>query len=134
MNHTEELALAYKIRLALDQRTEGLDPAIPARLAAARQNALSHKKEAARAEIPVLASGTHGAAPSFRLNRSWLQRLGIAAPILAGLVLVVSLYQYEQQNHINAMADLDAAVLADELPLSAYTDHGFNAFLAKRGD
>jgi len=134
MNHTEELEFAYKIRRALDQRSQVLDPAVPARLAAARQSALSHKKESVRAAAPVLASGAHGATSSFRLNRSWLQRLGIAAPILAGLVLFVSLYQYEQQNHINAIADLDAAVLADELPLSAYADHGFNAFLAKRGD
>jgi hypothetical protein len=134
MNHTEELEFAYKIRRALDQRTQVLDPAVPARLAAARQMALSQKKESVRATAPVLTSGAHGTVGSFRLNRPWLQRLGIAAPILAGLVLFVSLYQYEQQNHINAIADLDAAVLADELPLSAYADHGFNAFLAKRGD
>jgi hypothetical protein len=134
MNHTEELELAYKIRRALDQRTQVLDPAVPARLAAARQMALSRKKESVRTTAPVLTSGAHGTVGSFRLNRPWLQRLGIAAPILAGLVLFVSLYQYEQQSHINAIADLDAAVLADELPLSAYADHGFNAFLAKRGD
>jgi hypothetical protein len=27
------------------------------------------------------------------------------------------------------MAELDAAVLSDELPLTAYLDHGFNAYL-----
>jgi hypothetical protein len=27
------------------------------------------------------------------------------------------------------LAELDAAVLADELPLTAYLDHGFNAYL-----
>jgi hypothetical protein len=30
------------------------------------------------------------------------------------------------------VAELDAAVLSDELPLSAYLDHGFNAYLENR--
>jgi hypothetical protein len=30
------------------------------------------------------------------------------------------------------MAELDAAVLSDELPLTAYLDTGFNAYLEKR--
>jgi hypothetical protein len=29
------------------------------------------------------------------------------------------------------LAELDAAVLSDELPLSAYLDHGFNAYLTQ---
>jgi len=46
---------------------------------------------------------------------------------------LVGIYQYEQQRRIAETAEIDAAVLSDELPLSAYTDHGFNAYLAKRG-
>ena len=30
------------------------------------------------------------------------------------------------------MAELDAGVLSDELPLTAYLDQGFNAYLAQR--
>jgi hypothetical protein len=60
---------------------------------------------------------------------SWLGRLGIAAPLLAGALLFVGLYQFEQQQKITETADIDAAVLSDDLPLSAYLDHGFNAYL-----
>lgn len=129
MNNTEELEFAYKVRRALDQRSEALPSATTARLAAARERAISCKK--VELSAPVLAGS------AFRHSResaSWLARLGVAAPLLAGLMLFVGLYQYEQQSHIDDIADLDAAVLADELPVSAYADHGFNAFLAKRGD
>ncbi len=132
MNNSEELEFAYKVRRALDERSDALPSAMAARLAAARELALSRKKVEARAPAPALAGA--GRLGFGRDNRSWLVRLGVAAPLLAGLMLFVGLYQYEQQSHINDIADLDAAVLADELPLSAYTDHGFNAFLAKRGD
>ena len=44
----------------------------------------------------------------------------------------MGIYQAEQQQRISELAELDAAVLSDELPLSAYLDHGFNAYLTKR--
>ncbi|CAG9188733.1 hypothetical protein BVI2075_1310016 [Burkholderia vietnamiensis] len=29
------------------------------------------------------------------------------------------------------LADIDAAMLSDDLPLNAYLDHGFNAYLSR---
>ncbi|MFX6226163.1 DUF3619 family protein, partial [Acinetobacter baumannii] len=43
------------------------------------------------------------------------------------------IYQHENAKRVSYLADIDAAVLSDELPLSAYLDHGFNAFLAEKG-
>jgi hypothetical protein len=134
MNHTEEMELAYHIRRALDHRNQALSAATATRLAAARKIAVSRKKPEARSARFMLAGAAAGGSRSFRAPHAWLQRLGVVAPLLAGLLLFVGLYQYEQQSHINEIADLDAAVLSDDLPLSAYADHGFNAFLAKRGD
>jgi hypothetical protein len=134
MNHTEELEFSYRVRRALDARNEALPAATASRLAAARKLALTHKKAEVRAARPAFAGATPAGFWSFQPSHSWLGRLGVAAPLLAGLMLFIGLYQYEQQSHINEIADLDAAVLSDELPLSAYADHGFNAFLAKRGD
>ena len=44
------------------------------------------------------------------------------------------MFKYEQQKHISDTADIDAAVLSDELPLSAYLDHGFSAYLARQAE
>jgi hypothetical protein len=45
---------------------------------------------------------------------------------------MVGVYQYEQQQSIVELAEMDAAVLSDELPLSAYLDQGFGAYLETR--
>ena len=129
MTNTEELEFARKIRHALDARCAVLPPSTQQRLASARNVALSHYKSEARTN-PVLAI----AGPSLRQPRRWHLRLGMAAPLVAGLALVIGLYQFEQQSHQDQVADLDAAVMLDDLPLAAYTDHGFNSFLMKRGD
>ena len=47
---------------------------------------------------------------------------------------MIGVYQYEQKQRIAELAELDAALLSDELPLSAYLDHGFNAYLANRSE
>eukprot|EP01034_Spumella_vulgaris_P043945 gene43945-54606_t len=60
---------------------------------------------------------------------SWLGRMRVAVPMLILVAGMVGVYQYEEQQRIAELAELDAAVLSDELPLSAYLDHGFNAYL-----
>ncbi|MYM41896.1 DUF3619 family protein [Duganella qianjiadongensis] len=128
--NTEELNFAYKVRHALNQRLEDLPPTTTDRLAQARQMALARKKPdgAARRTAPVVRSelaGVQGGNWSF----SWFNRMGVALPLLVLVAGLIGIYQYEQQEHIAEIAELDAAVLSDELPLSAYLDHGFNAYL-----
>jgi hypothetical protein len=65
---------------------------------------------------------------------SWMTKVGVAIPLLAGALVFVGLYQHEQQVRISEIAEIDAAVLSDDLPLSAYADRGFNAYLANRGE
>jgi hypothetical protein len=61
----------------------------------------------------------------------WLGRMGMVLPLLALVGGLAGIYQYEQQERIADLAEIDAAVLSDELPLSAYLDHGFNAYLTQ---
>ncbi len=62
-------------------------------------------------------------------------RLGFGrASLVASAILLVGacltgLYQFEQDRRIEELADVDSAVLNDDLPISAYADHGFNAYL-----
>lgn len=128
--NTEELNFAYKVRHALNERLDDLPPATTDRLAKARQMALARKKPdgAARRTATVVRSelaGVQGGNWSF----SWFNRMGVALPLLVLVAGLIGIYQYEQQEHIAEIAELDAAVLSDELPLSAYLDHGFNAYL-----
>ncbi|HJW55420.1 MAG TPA: DUF3619 family protein [Burkholderiaceae bacterium] len=131
--NVEELNFAYKVRHALNENLDALPASTTGRLASARKMALSRKKTSVQVHATTIETAVAGSAGGF-LNQSlsWLGRISIAAPLLAGVVLFISLYQYEQQHRISETADIDVAVLTDELPLTAYLDHGFNAYLAKR--
>ena len=132
--NTKELNFAYKVRHALNESAENLPQETSERLAAARKMALARKKKGSplRAVVPqrVLA-GNNGS--FFQGRLSWLGRMGVLLPLIIAAAGLSSLYQFEQQRRIAETAEIDAAVLSDELPLSAYVDHGFNASLAKRG-
>jgi hypothetical protein len=133
--NTRELNIAYKVRNALNEDIHNIPASTADRLAAARKLALARKKEdtplRVRLPQPAIAGNAGGffGEPSF-----WLGRMSLAVPVLALVAGLVGLYQFEQQQRISETAEIDAAVLADELPLSAYLDHGFNAYLAKRGE
>jgi hypothetical protein len=132
---TRDINFAYKVRHALNEHAELLPEATVDRLAAARKAALAHKKSDAPARVMVAQPAFAGHAGAFfDQPLSWLGRLGVAAPLVLGAALFVGMYQSAQQERISELADIDAAVLADELPLTAYLDHGFNAYLAKRAE
>ncbi|PUA16654.1 DUF3619 family protein [Glaciimonas sp. PCH181] len=128
----KDINFAYKVRHALNERIDDMPVATVDRLAAARQMALSRKKKDAPVRVIAHQNVLAGTANHFFPKTFfWLKPLGVAAPILAGVVLFFGLYQYEQQHHITEIAAIDAAVLADEVPPSAYLDRGFDTYLAK---
>lgn len=124
--NTDDINLAYKIRHALDEQLDTLPASTTDRLAAARAAALARKKPE-----PVRRTGLAGMATRFGalLSGPVTSRLAIAVPLLALVIGFGGVYQHEQQQQIAELAELDAAVLADELPLTAYLDPGFNAYL-----
>lgn len=135
MNYSKEakdLDFAYKVRRALTESAEDLPPATLDRLAQARQLALARKKADAPVTVkvskPALA-GNFGF--SFQGPSSWFGKLAVALPAFVLVVGLVGIFEYEQQQNINELADIDAAVLADELPPAAYVDTGFSAYINK---
>jgi hypothetical protein len=133
--NTKDLNFAYKVRNALNENIDNLPSTTTERLASARKQALTRKKRKSplRALVPqAVFAGNLGS--FFGAPLSWLGRVGLAIPIVFLVTGLASIYQFEQQQRISETAEIDAGVLSDELPLSAYLDHGFNAFLAKRGD
>lgn len=127
--NTDDINLAYKIRHALNENLDALPASTTERLAAARAIALSRKKADAPVQQPRKAGLRRFFDVDFHFSGASLGRLGVAVPLLALVVGLGGLYQYEEQQRIAELAELDAAVLADELPLTAYLDHGFNAYL-----
>ncbi len=106
-------------------------PDIDARLRFAREKALHAARQARLTTAPAVVSSAGGVAvvaggPG---RTPWWLRLGSLVPLavlLAGLVLIERHYTRSQ---IEAAAEIDAAILADDLPPEAYRDRGFVEFL-----
>ncbi len=130
---------AFLIRQALNESAAALAPATLERLATARKAALRTQKQPQPRRVsawqPELAHAYAGGSDSGDRDDNARSGFGFARMGLAFSALVVvgacltGLYQFEQQRRIEELADMDAAVLTDDLPISAYADHGFNAFL-----
>jgi hypothetical protein len=128
--NTDDINLAYKIRHALNDNLDNLPAEVTDRLATARTAALARKK----ADAPVRSKQQQRA--SFDLgalfSMQWVARAAVIAPLLLMAAGMVGVYQYEHEQRAAELAELDAAVMSDDLPLTAYTDHGFNAYLAQQ--
>lgn len=130
--------LARRMLAALEDDDTALAPDVTARLAAARGAALALAREARSARLvaaPRLALAgmpLQGPAPSVRRPQggpSRWTRLGTLIPLLALVSGLVLIHESTLRARIRAAADIDAALLADDLPLGAYDDPAFVEFL-----
>jgi len=133
--NVDELNFAYKVRHALNENLDSLPASTQQRLASARKIAVSRKRANNLLRVfriaPVAAGGV-GA--FFRNPISWAMRAGVVLPIVVLAFGLSGIYQMEEARRIKEIADIDAEVLADDLPLNAYVDNGFNAYLADRSE
>ncbi|MES2016505.1 MAG: DUF3619 family protein [Pseudomonadota bacterium] len=128
--NADDLNFAYKVRHALNEHLDHLPPSTADRLASARKLAVSRKK--AHAPVRLAQRQLAGNVGAF-FSSSLMGKMGVVVPLLALVIGLAGIYEIEEQQRIAEMAELDAAVLSDELPLTAYLDQGFNAYLAQRG-
>ena len=114
-----------RIRHLLNQG-EPLPPSVSARLRAARELALARQRpESARGL--VWAGGILG-----RLGGLSGLSLRLIVPLLALAIGLAAVYSWHQQQRAAEVEELDALVLTGELPIDAYLDRGFEAWLKKR--
>ena len=132
--------VAQRLTAALTEyQAKTANPDIEARLSFAHDQAMAIARRArstvAAAPSVMGASGSTavlGAGSEADATPWWL-RLGALLPLavlLAGLVLIDSHYTRAQ---IDAAAEVDAALLADDLPPEAYRDRGFVEYLKTAG-
>lgn len=135
MKTNNELDFAYKIRRALDENLAYIPPSAQQRLEAARKNALSVQKKSSPLRLIFLNRAAAGNFRHFMRDPfSWITRASLVLPAVIVAAGLVGIYHFEEQKRISELAEIDALVLADELPLDAYVDRGFSAYLAERGE
>ena len=117
-----ELESALRIRSLLNQGVAALGSDTTDRLRAARQKALDRARPAAGFHLLAVGGvrfGTHG------LGRSFSMALGLTAIAL----IVLASFDLNGLRKADEFADIDSALLSDELPPEAYLDKGFYEWL-----
>jgi Protein of unknown function (DUF3619) len=127
-HHSVQTRLGARIASALSLQAERLPHELTERLRFGREQALARAREVrARQVMPV--GVTAGGAAVLAAGASWWQRTASVLPLivlLAGLVMIDRWVTHEQ---VLTAADIDAQLLADDLPPAAYADPGFVEFL-----
>ncbi len=126
----EALEARFGLRVAarMSQGAVALDGDIGERLRFARERALERARAVRAVDArPVLEVGASGAAVLG--GGGWWIKLGSVLPLVAlavGLFFIQHLHSVAQ---IETAAEIDAELLADDLPPAAYNDAGFAEFL-----
>ena len=122
-----EQETAKKITGYLDRGTAGLKAGTAFKLQRARQHALARLSAPQQApEFALAGAGgaTFGGRRYFADARIWIGLLLLVGGILS--------YQYWQAaQHARDIEETDAAILSSELPIEAYLDRGFQAWLKR---
>ena len=138
---TKELEFARQVRRALDENAASI-PSATARPSRGGAPGGARAQEARKpVTAPVFAPAFAGAAGGRlgppverRQPRAVSPRCAASRSRGRSLALVIGLAgiaYWEDQQRTAELADIDAAMLSDDLPLNAYLDHGFNAYLTR---
>jgi hypothetical protein len=122
MNETQ---FGNKIRHLLNQGLS-LDKGVADRLRAARGRALSRQRSV---PAPALAwadnvLGSLGGWSGLSLR--------VLAPFVALVIGVAAIYTWQQNQRLAEVEEIDAQLLADDLPIDAFLDRNFQNWLKKR--
>lgn len=113
----------------------GLPYEIAERLRAARMQALAHRKRVAGLRTAASISSSGGAAAMSADDEFSAWHLAASAlPIIALVAGLVLIHAVQNESRANEVAEVDAALLTDDLPPAAYADPGFVQFLKQAGN
>jgi len=129
-----EVEFGYRVRQALNEGVQRIDYKTTFRLEKARKAALEKYRKTAPEQAWVRPGRVATASgPQIESDEGgswrWVQRLGLAAPLVALLVGFVGVHEWQRAKTADETAAIDFALLLDEAPVEAYADKGFGVFL-----
>ena len=130
----DTLQSRYALRVAarLHERAEAVEPDIGERLRVAREQALQRARAVRPASSPVSVGMSGGVALLGRGH--WWIRVAAVLPALALIAGLLLIQQLQANDQIATAAEIDSALLTDDLPPNAYSDAGFAEFLKSPGE
>jgi hypothetical protein len=128
-----EARFASRIAARLSEQTLHLSHDISERLRLSRQQALAEARavnasHATDAKVQQSSLVLHGFGDSSGQG-GWWAKIAATLPLIALVGGLILIQKHHLRSQISTAADIDAALLADDLPPDAYSDPGFAEFL-----
>jgi hypothetical protein len=121
-----EARFARAVAACLSESADQLSPDLTERLRFSREKALEAARRARGETVGVTASG---AAIAGFGRSSWWLRFASVLPLVALVGGLVMIQNWQTRTQISVAAEVDEAILGDDLPINAYRDPGFAEFL-----
>ena len=128
----EQLEMGQQWARLLTQASAELPHDLSERLRIARQQALAVRKVAAGEPVLAMGGRLALAGPGSEGMGLW-SVLGSAVPLLALVAGLVATQWLDHEQFVSEIAEIDSALLVDDLPPAAYSDPGFIQFLRQSG-
>lgn len=122
----EDTEFGYKTRQILNQGVDTLDAKVAVRLHQARQTALNSQRVAV-GQLRLAGIGQSVEHIVFANARNLVA-------VIALSVGIMGTYYWNAFQQAQEYEEIDSALLADELPPSAYLDRGFHVWLERASD
>lgn len=140
---TLQARFGLRVAAALTERNQDVSADLSERLRFAREQALARARVARQAEaahagvttVGVTSSGAavlgkrFGSGFGFGSGSGWWFKLASVVPVVALLAGLVLIERWQGNAQITTAAEIDAALLTDDVPPAAYSDAGFVEFL-----
>ena len=114
-----------KVRQVLNRGLLGVDAEVERRLRAARELALARQRPE---PAPALAWANNA---TIRFGGWSAVALYVLVPLAVLVVGAAGVYNWQQNQRIAELEELDSQLLTDDLPIDAYLDRGFQNWLKK---
>jgi hypothetical protein len=121
---------ALRVTAGLTERSQDLGADLTERLRFAREKALERARAVRSAEsVPKVGVTRSGAAILGQGGAGWWVRVASILPVFALIAGLVLIQRWQDDAQVSVAAEVDAALLSDDLPPNAYSDAGFAEFL-----
>lgn len=140
-----EARFGLRVAAHLQMSSEELPHDISERLRVARQQAVARARQATRQQTAAVGASAASALQVVGVDphngtammmgsgddrdEAWWMRLGILIPLLMLVAGLVGIDWWHTNEQIQATAEIDAALLGDDLPPAAYADPGFAEYI-----
>jgi Protein of unknown function (DUF3619) len=125
-----ESRFARSVAACLTESAQSVAPDVAERLRFAREKALESARLARAGDVVQGVGVTaSGAAVAGFSHSPWWLRFASVLPLVALVGGLVLIQDWQNRTQISVAAEVDEALLGDDLPINAYRDPGFSEFL-----